>query len=135
VLLFLYGTLLEPARLARCVGRPVALAPAWLRGWRRVAMRGGRYPTLVRARGCVRGAVAVVDAAGLRRLSTYEGPLYELRRLAVRTGRGNSVAGVWIARAASRREWEGSMFFFGKKNKKTFIPLCGARSVECGANE
>jgi gamma-glutamylcyclotransferase (GGCT)/AIG2-like uncharacterized protein YtfP len=103
--LFLYGTLLEPARLARCVGRRVALAPALLCGWRRVAMKGGRYPTLVRARAAVGGAVARVDAAGLRRLVAYEGPLYELRRLAVRTGRGNSVAGVWIARAATRRPW------------------------------
>ncbi len=110
--LFLYGTLLEPARLARCVGRTVRLVPARLRGWRRVAMKGGRYPTLVRARGGVAGAVAVVDAAGLRRLMAYEGPLYDLRRLAVRAGRGNSVAGVWIARAAARREWGGKHVLF-----------------------
>ncbi len=110
--LFLYGTLLEPARLARCVGRTVRLVPARLRGWRRVAMKGGRYPTLVRARGGVAGAVAEVDAAGLRRLMAYEGPLYDLRRLAVRAGRGNSVAGVWIARAASRRNWGGKHVLF-----------------------
>jgi gamma-glutamylcyclotransferase (GGCT)/AIG2-like uncharacterized protein YtfP len=110
--LFLYGTLLDPARLARCVGRAVALTPARLPGWRRVAMRGGRYPTLVRARATVAGALARVDAAGLRRLIAYEGPLYDLRRLAVRTGRRNSVAGVWIARAASRREWEGKHVLF-----------------------
>jgi gamma-glutamylcyclotransferase (GGCT)/AIG2-like uncharacterized protein YtfP len=121
--LFLYGTLLEPMRLARCVGRPVRLVPARLRGWRRVAMKGGRYPTLVRARGDVRGAVAVVDAAGLRRLMAYEGPLYELRRLAVRAGRGNSVAGVWIARAASLREWEGKHVLFWKKEPKNFSLL------------
>ena len=103
--LFLYGTLLDPARMARCTGREVAMAPAMLRGWKRVAMRGGRYPTLVRARAAVRGAVAVVDAAALRRLSAYEGPLYYLRRVAVRTARGNTVAGVWIARAATKRPW------------------------------
>jgi gamma-glutamylcyclotransferase (GGCT)/AIG2-like uncharacterized protein YtfP len=105
VRLFLYGTLLEPMRLARCVGRPVALVPARLRGWWRVAMRGGAYPTLVRARATVAGAVATVDAAGLRRLHAYEGPLYGLRRLAVDTPRGKTVAGVWIARAAARRPW------------------------------
>lgn len=103
--LFLYGTLLDPRRLAHCAGRSVALAPARLPGWRRVAMRGGRYPTLVRARGAVAGAVVDVDAAALRRLSAYEGPLYELRRLAVATGRGKTVAGVWIARAATKIPW------------------------------
>jgi gamma-glutamylcyclotransferase (GGCT)/AIG2-like uncharacterized protein YtfP len=105
VRLFLYGTLLDPARMARCTGREVAMAPAMLRGWRRVAMRGGRYPTLVRGRGTVAGALAVVDAAALRRLSAYEGPLYDLRRLAVRAAGGNTVAGVWIAKAATRRRW------------------------------
>ncbi len=103
--LFLYGTLLDPARMARCAGRPVRLAPASLRGWKRVAMRGGRYPTLVRARATVRGALARVDAAALRRLCAYEGPLYGFRHLAVRAGRGNTVAGVWIARAATKRPW------------------------------
>jgi gamma-glutamylcyclotransferase (GGCT)/AIG2-like uncharacterized protein YtfP len=105
VRLFVYGTLLDPARLSRCVGRPVRLVPARLHGWRRVAMQGGRYPTLVRARGAVIGAVAVVDAAGLRRLCAYEGPRYDLRRLAVASGRGKSVAGVWIARAATKLPW------------------------------
>lgn len=103
--LFLYGTLLDPARMARCAGRPVALHAATLRGWARVAMPGGRYPTLVRARGTVAGAVATVDAATLRRLNAYEGPLYDLRRVAVRSARGNTVAGVWIARAATKRPW------------------------------
>ena len=108
--LFLYGTLLDPGRMARFAGRPVVLAPAALRGWRRVAMpggpkRGGRYPTLVRARGSVPGAVAVVGAAALRRLAAYEGPLYGFRHLAVQAGRGNTVAGVWIARAATKRPW------------------------------
>mgnify|MGYP003737427355 CR=1 FL=1 len=84
---------------------PVALVPARLAGWRRVAMRGARYPTLVRARGVVPGAVVVVDAGALRRLCAYEGPQYELRRLAVGTARGKSVAGVWIARAATKLPW------------------------------
>ncbi len=91
--------------MARFAGRPVSLAPATLRGWRRVAMPGGCYPTLVRARGSVPGAVAVVGAAALRRLAAYEGPLYGFRHLAVQAGRGNTVAGVWIARAATKRPW------------------------------
>ncbi len=103
--LFLYGTLLDPGRMARFAGRPVALAPAMLRGWKRVAMPGGRYPTLVRARAGTAGAVATVDAAALRRLSAYEGPLYAFRRLAVRSRGRNTVAGVWIAGVATRRAW------------------------------
>ena len=103
--LFLYGTLLDPRRLSRAAGRPVPLRQALLPGWRRVAMKGGRYPTLVRGRGVVVGAVADVDAAALRRLAAYEGPLYDLRRLAVATGRGKTVAGVWIARAATKKIW------------------------------
>ncbi len=103
--LFLYGTLLDPRRLSRAAGRAVPVVGAHLPGWRRVAMRGGRYPTLVRARGAVPGAVATVDAAALRRLAAYEGPLYDLRRLAVVTARGKTVAGVWIARAATKRTW------------------------------
>jgi hypothetical protein len=42
--LFLYGTLLDPALLDGIAGRAVALTPATLRGWRRVAWRDGRYP-------------------------------------------------------------------------------------------
>jgi gamma-glutamylcyclotransferase (GGCT)/AIG2-like uncharacterized protein YtfP len=103
--LFLYGTLLDPRRLFRATGRAVTMARAQLPGWRRVAMKGGRYPTLVRARGAVAGAVADVDAAALRRLMAYEGPMYDLRRLAVATARGKTVAGVWIARAATKRTW------------------------------
>jgi hypothetical protein len=91
--------------MARFVGRPVSLAPATLHGWRRVAMRGGRYPTLVRARASTAGAVATVDAAALRRLSAYEGPLYAFRRLAVRSLGRNTVSGVWIAGAGTRRAW------------------------------
>jgi gamma-glutamylcyclotransferase (GGCT)/AIG2-like uncharacterized protein YtfP len=91
--------------MARLAGREVVLVRAHLPGWRRVAMKGGRYPTLVRARGAVAGAVADVDAAALRRLAAYEGPMYDLRRLAVATARGKTVAGVWIARAATKRTW------------------------------
>lgn len=103
--LFLYGTLLDLQRLSRFSGKVLSLVPATLPGWRRVAMRGGRYPTLVRARRRVAGALAAMDAATLRRLRAYEGPAYALRRLAVATARGKTVAGVWIAGAATTRPW------------------------------
>ena len=104
--LFLYGTLLDPARLAACAGpglRPVA---AVLRGYRRVGLRFTPYPTLTRAwRGRVEGAVVDVTAPGVRRLMAYEGPRYRLLRVAVRSVRGNTVAFAWIAAAATRRPW------------------------------
>jgi len=103
--LFLYGTLLDPPTLTRFAGRTLPATPATLAGWRRVRLRGSLYPTLVRARDRVAGAVVAVDAAVLRRLSAYEGPCYVLRRLAVATARGNTAAYAWIAAAATRRPW------------------------------
>lgn len=104
--LFLYGTLLDPARLASCAGPGLVPVGAVLMGYRRVGMRLAPYPTLVRAwRGRVEGAVVDVGAAGVRRLMAYEGPRYRLARVAVRSIRGNTVAFAWIADAATRRPW------------------------------
>jgi hypothetical protein len=61
--LFLYGTLLDPDRLARFAGRRVPYTAAVLPGWRRVALPDGRFPTLRRGRGWVAGAVVALDAA------------------------------------------------------------------------
>jgi gamma-glutamylcyclotransferase (GGCT)/AIG2-like uncharacterized protein YtfP len=103
--LFLYGTLLRPAVLARFAGRPVATRPAALRGWRRTHLGGTGYPTLRRAPGQVEGAVMDADAATLRRLMAYEGVRYRLERVTVRTARGPELAHVWIAAAALTRPW------------------------------
>lgn len=104
--LFLYGTLLDKARLSRLAGRALPLVPARLAGWRRVGLRATPYPTLVRACGTVAGAVVVADAAALRRLSAYEGPRYRQVRLAVRAGDGRVVpAWVWVGDAPTRRPW------------------------------
>jgi hypothetical protein len=106
LILFLYGTLLDPARLARIGGVP-GLRPlhrARLRGWRRVAMRGGPFPTLVRAfRVHVEGAIARIPAAAFARLAAYEGPRYRpMRVVACRAGRP-APARCWIA-PATRKE-------------------------------
>jgi gamma-glutamylcyclotransferase (GGCT)/AIG2-like uncharacterized protein YtfP len=109
MLLFLYGSLLDPERLARRAGRPGLarrLDPAILLGWRRVALRGGRWPTLRRARGAeVAGVLAHVDRVALSRLHAFEGPAYRLARVAVRTAHGKTGAFAWIARAATVRPW------------------------------
>ena len=103
--LFLYGTLLRPDLLARLAGRPLRLAPADLPGWRRVRLRGTRYPTLRRARATVRGATVEVGAAALRRLDAYEGPRYRRVCVTARGPRRPLPAQAWIAEAVTSRPW------------------------------
>jgi gamma-glutamylcyclotransferase (GGCT)/AIG2-like uncharacterized protein YtfP len=103
--LFLYGTLRDPAFLAKFIGRPIALAPARLRGWRRVAMRDRRYPTLRRGRCYLDGVVAWVDRSALARLAAYGGSAYRLAPVMVETEFGKVAAWVWIAAGGLRRDW------------------------------
>nr|WP_294519291.1 gamma-glutamylcyclotransferase family protein [uncultured Rhodopila sp.] len=105
VRLFLYGTLLDPHLLASFAGRDVPLLPATLPGWRRVVLQGTGYPTVRRARGTVRGALAVVDRGTLARLKVYEGRRYRLTRVVVDTARGTGTAYAWIAPGATLRDW------------------------------
>jgi gamma-glutamylcyclotransferase (GGCT)/AIG2-like uncharacterized protein YtfP len=112
VILFVYGTLLDPGILARVSGEPALsrrLRPARLEGWRRVFLRGTPYPTLVPHHGgVVEGAVLRVGDAVLARLSAYEGSAYALTPLRVVTDRGALHARAWIApswRADTPRDW------------------------------
>ncbi|MBR0679691.1 gamma-glutamylcyclotransferase [Roseomonas eburnea] len=112
MILFFYGTLLEPAVLARISGEPSLprrLRPARLDGWRRVFLRGTPYPTLVEdAASVVEGAVLRAGPAALARLAAYEGSAYALAPLTVTTARGTLRARAWIApawRADAARPW------------------------------
>ena len=107
---FLYGTLLDRTTLAARSG-DLALAArtahAALAGWRRVALRGTRYPTLRRHRATrVCGVIVDVPARALARLAAYEGPRYRLRRVVVQTTKRKSPAFAWIASAGTRRNWK-----------------------------
>ena len=101
MLLFLYGTLLDPRVLARQSGeRGLArrLRPARLEGYARAGLRGTRYPTLVRRPGAeTPGAVLRAGPAALRRLAAYEGPQYRLVPVRVETPRGPARARAWMA--------------------------------------
>ena len=112
MILFVYGTLLDPAVLARMSGERVLarrLRPAWIEGWRRVFLRGTPYPTLLAdPGGRVQGAVLRVGAGAFARLSAYEGSAYALVPLAVGTPRGPLRARAWIApawRADAAQPW------------------------------
>ncbi len=108
--LFFYGTLLDGATLAGRGGDarlPARGVAATLIGWRRVTLRGTRYPTLRRHRaGCVPGVVIVVPSCTLARLAAYERPAYRLTRLVVQTARGKTAAHTWIAPGGTRRPWQ-----------------------------
>nr|WP_294511138.1 gamma-glutamylcyclotransferase family protein [uncultured Rhodopila sp.] len=105
VRLFLYGTLLNPRLLASFAGRDVPLSPATLHGWRRVVLPGTGYPTVRRARGVVKGAVAIVNRATLARLVVYEGRRYRLTPVVIRTAQGARAAYAWIAPGGTLRDW------------------------------
>jgi gamma-glutamylcyclotransferase (GGCT)/AIG2-like uncharacterized protein YtfP len=101
---FVYGSLLDPEVLARRSGRRGLMrraVPAVLPGWRRVALRGTPFPTLVRARRHrVHGLLLRLTGAPLRRLAAYEGSAYRLRRLSVLTIRGRRRALAWVTSSA-----------------------------------
>jgi len=110
--LFLYGTLLDPARFAAVAGSAAPLRAgraALLRGMRRVVLRGTPWPTLVAdRRGAVTGRVVGVGPRMLRRLSAYEGCPYRLCRVGVRVAGRLRPALAWIAprgRADTARPW------------------------------
>lgn len=102
-LVFLYGTLLDPAVLARQAGRRGLgrrMVPARLPGWRRVVLRGTPYPTLVRARPAVtEGALLSLGPRAMARLHAYEGSLYRLRPVRPLASRGPVAARAWLAPA------------------------------------
>ena len=94
VALFVYGTLMDDARLESVTGQRFARRAARLEGFERVASARG-YPYVVpRAGAHVDGhLIENVDAASLRRLDTYEdeGRLYLRRPVEVVVG-GERVA-------------------------------------------
>lgn len=112
--LFVYGTLLAPATLARRAGTPGLrhIGSATLPNHCRVGIPRLRWPTLRRARNtAVTGAIVTAPARAVGRLAAWEGPEYVLRRVVVATPRGNCAAWCWIAPRATRRppgaQWRG----------------------------
>lgn len=101
MLLFLYGTLLDAATLARHSGDPGLprrLRPARLEGFARTGLRGTPYPTLVpRPGAAVAGALLRAGPAARQKLAAYEGADYRLVPVRVMTRRGPVRARAWVA--------------------------------------
>jgi hypothetical protein len=100
--LFLYGTLTDPTGFGFCAGRPLRATPvpATLPNYRRVLLRGARYPTLRRARGhSVQGVIMLV------RLQAYESSRYQRIRFLVHTPHGPQRAICFIGDAATTQPW------------------------------
>jgi len=106
--LFLYGTLADPAALGRCAGKPVRATPmpAYLHGYRRVLLRGARYPTLRRAPGkSVSGVMLRVNADMLVRLQNYESVRYRQINVRLQTPSGPHRARCFFGDAPTLVEW------------------------------
>ncbi len=106
--LFLYGTLADPAALARCAGRPVNTVPvpAALPGFRRVLLRHTPWPTLRRARGeAVDGVVMRVTKTMFRRLQNYESSRYRTCFVRLTTGAGPVRALAFFGDAPTKVRW------------------------------
>ena len=105
--LFFYGTLLDADIQRKIIGRVLtadSLRPATLAGFRRVRASGEWFPMLVPglAADTVDGALAL-DLTGpeLKRVVTYEGDGYGLKRVTVRLGDGTPArAQVFVPLAA-----------------------------------
>ena len=105
--LFFYGTLLDPDIQQRVVGRALPaddLRPATLNGFRRVRVAGKWFPMLVPglAADTVAGALVLgLTGPELKRVVTYEGDGYGLKRVTVRLGDGTTArAQVFVPLAA-----------------------------------
>jgi len=107
--LFLYGTLVDPAGFGYCAGQPLRTPPlpAVLPHYRRVLLRGARYPTLRRAPGqAVQGVIMRVNADMLVRLQNYESGRYQRVRVRLLTQRGPQRAICFMGDAATRKDWQ-----------------------------
>ncbi|HQT40173.1 MAG TPA: gamma-glutamylcyclotransferase [Acidocella sp.] len=106
--IFLYGTLADPAGLGRCAGKPVKATPvsAVLHGYRRVLLRGARYPTLRREPGeAVHGVIMRVNADMLVRLQNYESVRYRQIHVRLITAHGPQRARCFMGDAATKVAW------------------------------
>jgi gamma-glutamylcyclotransferase (GGCT)/AIG2-like uncharacterized protein YtfP len=123
--LFVYGTLRFPKILVALLGRIPDRRPAAARGWRAAALSGRAYPGLVPGEATVQGLVLTGLTVGeWRVLDAFEGPAYELTRIALIDGR-SAWSYVWTARAEVRTD-EWSPEDFAAWHLSAYVERCAA---------
>ena len=93
-LLFVYGTLQDPAVQSRIIGRVVTGTPDVLDGFFKTeyAMLEGTYPLVIPRHGhSVEGLVLEVTMEELKRMDAYETAAYRRVRVPLRSGRSSWV--------------------------------------------
>ena len=111
MLVFLYGSLRDPALLGQIAGDPrigQTIRPARLPGFARVHIGAwnARYASVIRdPRQAVDGVVARITAPARLRLTAYEGSAYRFRRVRALVEGKPRMVGIWVAHAVTRRAW------------------------------
>jgi gamma-glutamylcyclotransferase (GGCT)/AIG2-like uncharacterized protein YtfP len=109
--LFVYGTLRFPEVLRALLGRTPSGAVARAPGWRAAALEHRPYPGLVAAPGSVTQGVLLGDLTvrewGI--LDDYEGPEYDLRRIALEGG-AHGWTYVWAGTDVRPDTWDAEAF-------------------------
>ncbi len=114
--LFVYGTLMFPAVMARVSGRRAAGRPAVLEQYACYRVRGAVYPGIIPVEeACTEGMVyAGLGAAPLARLDRYEGDEYRRERVQVRLHGGRVIeAWTYVMRSTDRlsaEPWDRAQF-------------------------
>jgi gamma-glutamylcyclotransferase (GGCT)/AIG2-like uncharacterized protein YtfP len=130
--LFVYGTLMFPEVLRALLGRVPESVPAAVAGWRAARLPGHVYPVLVPAgAGTARGLLLTgLTAAEWRVLDEYEGPMYDLRPVALTDGRrGWAYVGADPA-AASAEDWDADRF--AAEHLSAYLGQCTGWAAEEG---
>jgi gamma-glutamylcyclotransferase (GGCT)/AIG2-like uncharacterized protein YtfP len=106
VRLFVYGTLMEPARVERVTGRRFAGRPATLHGWTRTIASHG-YPVIHPSPDDMVDGIVLdgLDTAALRALDAYEdeGRLYLRRQVTVLVGAESIPCETYVGHTSSSR--------------------------------
>lgn len=123
--LFVYGTLRFPEVLRALLGRVPGHRPAAANGWRVAGLPGRVYPGLVPGDGMAHGhLITGLTPNEWRTLDAFEGPQYELKRLALTQG-GHAWAYVWTpVTEVEPDDW--SPEDFGKRHLPAYVERCAA---------
>jgi len=130
---FFYGTLLDRGVRRAVIGPPadrLEALPAELHGWRRVRVRGKRYPVIVPAPGSVVDGCLFgpLPASAVARLIRFEGPEYRLTEVEVLTGFGVPTAARTFIGGVRIRPTMADWRFDDWRRKSRSVYLCGLDS-------